>query len=76
MTLVEVHISGVGIDALNLITKKRVTNIINIASPLLAFFRLFLLMDLGPNLETLFNFKICLKLKRLNFQWWRFSIFE
>jgi hypothetical protein len=24
-------------------------------------------MDLGPNLETLFNFEICLKLERLNF---------
>jgi len=31
-------------------------------------------MDLGPNLETLFNFEICLKLKRLNFQWRWFSI--
>jgi hypothetical protein len=39
MTLVEAHISGVGIDALNLIVKKRVTNIVNIASFLLAFLR-------------------------------------
>jgi hypothetical protein len=74
MTLVDIHISGVGIDALNLIAKKKVTNTISIASSLLAFLRLFLLMDLGPNLETLFNFEIYLKLKRLNFQWWGFSI--
>jgi hypothetical protein len=39
MTLVEVHIPGMGIDVLNLIAKKRVTNIIHIASSLLAFLR-------------------------------------
>jgi hypothetical protein len=39
MTLVEAHISGVGIDALNLIAKKRVTNIVNIGSFLLAFLK-------------------------------------
>jgi hypothetical protein len=37
MTFVEAHISGVGLDALNLIAKKRVPNTVNIASPLLAF---------------------------------------
>jgi len=39
MTLVEAHISGVGINALNLIAKKKVTNIVNIASSLLPFLR-------------------------------------
>jgi hypothetical protein len=39
MTLVEAHTSGVGIDALNLIAKKRVLNTVNIASFLLAFKR-------------------------------------
>jgi hypothetical protein len=39
MTLVEAHILGVDIDVLNLIAKKRVTNIINIASFLLVFLR-------------------------------------
>jgi hypothetical protein len=39
MTLVEAHISGVGIDVLNLIAKKKVTNTINIASFLLVFIR-------------------------------------
>jgi hypothetical protein len=39
MTLVEAHISGVGIDALNLIAKKRVTNTLNIASSLFAYLR-------------------------------------
>jgi hypothetical protein len=39
MTLVKVHTSGVGIDVFNLIAKKRVTNIVNIASFLLVFSR-------------------------------------
>jgi hypothetical protein len=39
MSLVEADISGVGIDALNLIAKKRVTNTLNIASSLFAFLR-------------------------------------
>jgi hypothetical protein len=39
VTVVEAHILGVGIDALNLIAKKRVTNAVNIASSLLAFLR-------------------------------------
>jgi hypothetical protein len=42
MTLVEAHISGVGIDVLNLIAKKRVTNTVNIASSLLAFKVIFI----------------------------------
>jgi hypothetical protein len=39
MTLVEAHILGMGIDVLNLIAKKRVTNTVNIVSSLLAFLR-------------------------------------
>jgi hypothetical protein len=39
MTLVEAHILGMGIDVLNLIAKKRVTNIVNIATSLLAVLR-------------------------------------
>jgi len=68
MTLVEAHISGVGIDVLNLIAKKRVTNTVNIASSLLAF-KVIFIYGVRSKSQKKIKFEICPKLKRLNFQW-------